>query len=277
MNSPTLILVTFAIWLTSASAQSVFINELHYDNASNDANEGVEIAGPAGTNLTAYKLVFYNGSNRRLYGELPLGGTIPAQNGTAFGTAFFSRAPIQNGAPDGLALIDTVANSVVQFLSYEGSFTAIDGDAIGEISTDIGVREGNGSVNNSLQLTGSGAVYSDFAWQSPSPASPNMINSGQTFIGAGNPSITLTLMPSTLSEGTSTTATLALFPPPAETVTVSIQNSDTSELSAPLRVSVPTSGSTTFTVGAIDDLINDGTQSATLTASAPIYDPGSAT
>ncbi len=34
------------------STSTVFINEIHYDNTSTDANEGVEIAGPAGTNLT---------------------------------------------------------------------------------------------------------------------------------------------------------------------------------------------------------------------------------
>ena len=255
----------------------MFINELHYDNVSDDLNEGVEIAGPAGTDLSAYKLVFYNGSNGNTYAELPLGGTIPAQGGTAFGTAFFSRSPIQNGNPDGLALIDTVGNSVVQFLSYEGSFTANNGDAAGETSTDIGVNEtSNTSPNNSLQLTGSGAVYSDFAWQSPQPSSPGMINSGQTFIGAGNPAITLTLMPSTLAEGTSTTATLSLFPNPAEPVSVSIHNSDGTELLSPTSVTVPASGSTTFSVSAIDDGLNDGTQTVTLTASAPTYDPTTA-
>ncbi len=30
-------------------AQEVFINELHYDNSGTDADEGIEIAGPAGT------------------------------------------------------------------------------------------------------------------------------------------------------------------------------------------------------------------------------------
>ena len=199
MPNPLLQLVALACLIASLQAQSVFINELHYDNAGVDANEGVEIAGPAGTDLSHFKLVFYNGATGASYGELPLGGTIPAQGGTAFGTAYFPRAGIQNGAPDGIALIDVVASSVVQFLSYEGSFQAIDGEADGEISTDIGVAEsGSSSAEDSLQLGGSGAVYSDFAWASPSAASQGAINSGQHFLGAGMPSITLTLMPSTL-------------------------------------------------------------------------------
>ena len=34
------------------AATSVFINEIHYDNASTDAGEAIEVAGPAGTDLT---------------------------------------------------------------------------------------------------------------------------------------------------------------------------------------------------------------------------------
>ena len=30
-------------------SQSVFVNEIHYDNDGADISEGVEIAGPAGT------------------------------------------------------------------------------------------------------------------------------------------------------------------------------------------------------------------------------------
>ena len=38
-------------------ATPVFINELHYDNAGSDINEGVEIAGPAGTSLENWILL----------------------------------------------------------------------------------------------------------------------------------------------------------------------------------------------------------------------------
>jgi len=56
--------------------QSVFINELHYDNSGADSGEGVEIAGPAGTDLAGYQVVFYNGSNGTSYATLDLTGTI---------------------------------------------------------------------------------------------------------------------------------------------------------------------------------------------------------
>src|SRR6266511_3428557 len=50
-----------------SAAISVFINEFHYDNASTDAGEAIEIAGPAGTNLSGWSIVLYNGSGGASY------------------------------------------------------------------------------------------------------------------------------------------------------------------------------------------------------------------
>ncbi len=36
----------------SGATSAVFINEIHYDNPGIDFNEAIEIAAPAGTNLT---------------------------------------------------------------------------------------------------------------------------------------------------------------------------------------------------------------------------------
>ena len=44
-----------------AQAQTVFIDEIHYDNAGRMPAEAIEIAGPAGTDLTGWSLVLYNG------------------------------------------------------------------------------------------------------------------------------------------------------------------------------------------------------------------------
>ena len=46
---------------------------------------------------------------------------------------------LQNGSPDGLALVD--GSTVLDRLSYEGSFTAADGAAAGQPLPDIGVAE----------------------------------------------------------------------------------------------------------------------------------------
>ena len=125
----------------SMQSQIIWINEIHYDNISGDTNEFIEIAGGAGTDLDGYKVVLYNGSTGGVYGNINLTGLIPNQN-NGYGTVHFLETGIQNGAPDGLALVDPNDN-VLQFLSYEGTFTALGGAADGMLSTDIGVQETN--------------------------------------------------------------------------------------------------------------------------------------
>ncbi|PKO14967.1 MAG: hypothetical protein CVU39_12900 [Chloroflexi bacterium HGW-Chloroflexi-10] len=159
---------------------TVFINEIHYDDGSTDANEGVEIAGPAGTNLAGWALVPYNGSGGATYSITPLSGTITNQQ-NGYGTLFFAISGLQNGAPDGIALVNT-SNTVVMFLSYEGSFAATSGAASGLTSTDIGVSEAGTEADGlSLQLSGTGDSYTDFNWQAVSTATSNAVNNGQTF------------------------------------------------------------------------------------------------
>ena len=104
---------------------SVFVNEIHYDNTGTDTGEAIEIAGPAGTNLAGWSAVLYNGSVGSPYNTIALTGTIPNQQ-AGFGTLFFNFPTngLQNGAPDGLALVDA-GSVVVEFLSYEGSFVAV--------------------------------------------------------------------------------------------------------------------------------------------------------
>ncbi|RMB56781.1 HYR domain-containing protein [Dokdonia sinensis] len=162
------------------SAQSVFINEIHYDNAGVDAGEFVEIAGPAGTDLSTYDIVLYNGSNGTEYNTVDLSGSLDDE-GAGFGAQSFAISGIQNGGPDGIALLNGA--TVVQFISYEGDFMATNGPAMGMMSTDIGVSEpSNTPIGQSLQLTGTGSVYTDFTWNAPAAESPGSINAGQTFV-----------------------------------------------------------------------------------------------
>ncbi len=165
----------------------VFVNEIHYDNAGTDVGEAVELAGAAGTDLAGWSLVRYNGNGGGSYGTTALSGTIPDQQG-GFGTVVidFPTNGLQNGSPDGIALVDATGG-VVQFLSYEGTFTAADGPASGLVSSDIGVFEPNTTaIGDSLQLTGTGNAYAQFAWAPPQPNTFGAVNTGQTF-GDGTP------------------------------------------------------------------------------------------
>jgi hypothetical protein len=117
------------------------INEIDYDQPGTDAAEFVEIynAGSSSVDLQNKALVFVDGANNNEYlrvslgvaGSLPAGGYLvvcstnvtPAQGALVihFGSTTDN---IQNGAPDGVALIDTFANRLLDALSYEGSITA---------------------------------------------------------------------------------------------------------------------------------------------------------
>jgi endonuclease I/fibronectin type 3 domain-containing protein len=161
---------------------AVWINEFHYDDAGEDLNEGVEIAGPAGVDVSGWKVWAYNGSGGSQYASITLSGVIPNQQ-NCFGTLWFAFPNLQNGGPDGLALADA-QGALVQFLSYEGSFTGNGAPVNGAQSQDVGVTETSSTADGqSLQLGGSGVQASDFSWRQPATATPGQLNNNQTFTG----------------------------------------------------------------------------------------------
>jgi len=165
------------IIIPQLSAISVWINEFHYDNNGGDVGEFVEIAGVAGTDLSLYSLMLYNGNNGESYGNISLSGLVPDES-NGFGALSFLKSGIENGSPDGLYLSGPSGS---QFLSYEGSFTASNGAANGLLSTDIGLDETSSTpIGQSLQLTGLGTEYADFSWTGPAFESPGTLNSGQS-------------------------------------------------------------------------------------------------
>ena len=170
--------------MSSVGSTQPWINEFHYDDRGGDNNEFVEIAGPTATDLSGWKVLGYNGSNGTVYATINLSGTLPDDGGCR-GTLSFPFTGMQNGSPDGLALIDSTG-AVIEFISYEGSLVAANGEAAGLTSTDIGVAETNGTPNgSSLQRSGVGSQGSDFTWQAPQPHTSGTINVGQVFIGCG--------------------------------------------------------------------------------------------
>jgi len=168
------------------ATSTVFVNEIHYDNTGTDAGELVEVAAPVGTDLTGWSVVLYNGTGGASYASLSLTGVPLANPSGDYGFASLPAPGLQNGAPDGLALVDA-GGTVVQFLSYEGSFAATDGPAVGQTSTDIGRSEaGTEPLGQSLQLSGTGTRAGDFTWSGPVTATAGAANGAQTF-GPGGP------------------------------------------------------------------------------------------
>ena len=193
----------------SAFADFIWINEIHYDNIGVDTGEFVEIAirtpNGSGFDPSDYAIEFYNGANGNFYG---ISGTLDTFSiSNSFGIANSSDtitlfaenfAPIQNGI-DGIALVNVANNTVIQFLSYEGVFTA-DGDTggiagtAGAISTNIAVGEpGIAPVGSSIGAAGTGDDRNDFDASSfqynNSLATPGTINNGQLLIAVPEPAV----------------------------------------------------------------------------------------
>lgn len=174
-------------------SQDPWINEIHYDNSGGDVNEGIEVAGLAGTNLACFDLIAYNGSGGASYNTVTLSGTIPDE-GCGYGAVWFAIPGLQNGAPDGIALHNTCTNTLIEFLNYEGTtFSATNGPANTVTSTNIGVTETSSTpVGQSLQLTGSGNTSGAFTWTAPSLASIGLLNAGQSITPCGASNIITT-------------------------------------------------------------------------------------
>ena len=93
------------------------INEVDYDQVGADTGGFVEIAntGTAAATLDGTALVLVNGGDGTEYGRKTLTGTLAA------GAKLVVDVDPQNGAPDGLALVDTAKDTLLDALSYEGA------------------------------------------------------------------------------------------------------------------------------------------------------------
>lgn len=184
---------------------NVWINELHYDNASTDEGEFIEVAVPLGADLSGWSLVRYNGASGSVYDspagpEADLGALTPTGGSGGFGFVVveYPVNGLQNGAPDGFALVDA-SGSAVQFLSYEGDFTAVGGPADGLTSADVGVRQTGAAtldpVGASIQLTGTGSAYDDFVWERTTLNTAGAVNIDQTLEGTGGDPVNAPVIP----------------------------------------------------------------------------------
>ena len=179
-----------------------WINEFHVSNEGPDTAEGVEIAGPAGTDLYGWRLWFYGGwgepynpPDSTVAEALTLDGAVDDE-GPGYGAVWFPVEGLYNRC-HGLALFDPDGR-LVHFLSYGGcTFNALEGPvwdwAIGQRnpalawSAHVGdpARGGQPQESHStpeglsVQLAGAGTSYADFAWAGPLPASPGRLNDHQ--------------------------------------------------------------------------------------------------
>ncbi len=102
------------------AAARLVLNEIDYDQVGADSGGFVEIynAGSAAATLTGIAIVFVDGADGGEYLRKSLTGTLGA------GEYLVVAAEAQNGAPDGVALVDTANGGLLDALSYEGPITA---------------------------------------------------------------------------------------------------------------------------------------------------------
>lgn len=166
-----------------AFGQNAWINEIHYDNASSDVNEAVEIVleNPSSYTLSDFTVTLYNGNGGASYDSQTLDNFTVGSSYGNFTVYYWKPSSLQNGN-DGVAL--DYQGTLIQFLSYEGAFAGVGGPADGVTATDLPVSETSSTtVGESLQLSGSGSQYSDFTWQAPATATLGDQNNGQTIGG----------------------------------------------------------------------------------------------
>lgn len=259
---------------------NVWINELHYDNVGTDVYEGYEIAGVAGTNLACYKVYLYNGTGGVVYDSDTLSGVIP-NTACGYGAVWFNTPAngFQNGSPDGIVLEYAPqatgcgvnnADTILQLLSYEGSFAATSGRAAGLTLTDIAVSEGSTTDSLfSLQLGGVGTSYAQFTWQSATASTHNAGNNNQYFCGAPVSTYKFTATALTVSENAGTVVAgyvkaTNVFAP-SQTVQVALKTGNTADVNGytPQTLNFALNGvdSLPFSITVTDDALVEGTES----------------
>jgi hypothetical protein len=183
------------------TAGTLVINEVDYDNVGTDTAEFVEIYNgmSSSASLTNLALVFIDGANNTEYLRVNLSGSLAAHaylvaassNVTVAAGAtvlYFTNASnnIQNGSPDGVALIDIANHKLIDALSYEGSITMVNiNGVVGTLSLVEGtvlsatVADSN-TINSSLIRAPNGQDTDDASsdWKfttTPTPGAANIL------------------------------------------------------------------------------------------------------
>jgi hypothetical protein len=154
------------------------INEIDYDQVGADLGGFVEIknVGTSAATLDGIALVLVNGGDGTEYDRADLTGSL------AVGAYLVVEIDPQNGAPDGVALVDTVTKALLDALSYEGAITTatIDGQSYNLVegtALDAAVADSN-TVDGSLSRIPDGQDGNDAAsdWEFTQAKTPGAAN-----------------------------------------------------------------------------------------------------
>jgi len=162
------------------AAPALVVNEIDYDQPGTDSGGFVELfnAGRGTADLGGLALVLVDGDTGLEYRRVALAGALLA------GEFLTVAVDAQNGAPDGVALYDTVDGVLLDALSYEGAITAasigssvfnlVDGTTLPPNVADSNTVAG--SLARIPDGTDTGDDATDWSFTGvPTPGNPNVV------------------------------------------------------------------------------------------------------
>ena len=173
---------------------NIIFSEIDYDQPGTDSNEFLELRIINATTISKCEIRLLNGKKNAnsLYDTIDLSGTWGdnkylmigstniANRDLTFNHGSCASNCIQNGAPDGFALVDTSGDgTVIWFYSYEGTMTNYDaGDGTAVDSTELPVSENYNSPNKSIINGPSAGVSDSTTTENPTPGAANQKTDG---------------------------------------------------------------------------------------------------
>ena len=154
-------------------AQDVFINEVRYKGAQ--ADRGVEVVGPKGTDMTQFILYVYDESGTEVK-TMPLTGTLGDEGG-GYDAIWYPVAELSDGG--GSTYLENNVKGIDHFVSFENPTAPTTAPALGLPLNNIGLQSAL-TPAITLQLIGTGTLYPDFTWVTQA-ATKDFINTSQSF------------------------------------------------------------------------------------------------
>jgi hypothetical protein len=210
---------------TNLARAQLVINEVDYDQVGTDFNEFIELRNNSNCPipLADLAIVLINGTGNAEYQRVALAsaGTFiePGQYLVVGSASLTSIVPasalrvnfplvgdnMQNGTPDGLALIDTASRTVLDALSYEGGMTAVTivgftgtVSLVSGVEVPLAVSDSNILQGSIVRLPDGKDSGNDAAdWRVANSPSPGVSN-------GGTPIAPNTCCPGDLDNGTAT-------------------------------------------------------------------------
>ena len=168
---------------------SLVINEVDYDQPGEDNAEFIEIYNPTSqaVDLSTVAVELLNGSSGgQVYHTVALSSVATELPSNAFLVLYQGAvmvpnevlqgslmASIQNGAPDGIRLVNTQTNEVIDALSYEGETEGLSEGGVAPTESDLG----DGSLARCVDGADRDNNAEDFTFTTtPTPGTANQCN-----------------------------------------------------------------------------------------------------